>query len=173
MKKLIVLLLSVLLCMNMAACSKNEPENTGEKDPETAGGEENVPGERSEEEILAEDYDAWNFDEVVIYTPKELQVKKTELENYEFSLQGDDILIFIAHISKQELSDLGYQEDDLIATLFEDQETQTFENGIINYFYYNSVNETEYYYGYGLMITDENYWDLHMAVMAECLWLPR
>ena len=165
MKKLIVLLLTVLLCLSMAACSKENSEKTDENSTETVV--EEVPKERTEEEILAEDYDAWTFEDVLIYTPKTLNMKEIELENYEFSLGGDEMILFISHIDRKELLDLGYEEADLIDAVFEGTERQTAENGVLYYFYNNSVEETEYFYGYGLLITEANYWDIHTATNAD------
>ncbi len=113
-----------------------------------------------------ENYDTFNFRDLTISVPAELKFEEVDLDEYDFAIGSDQLMLFSDYITLEQIEANGWTVKGLEAEIFKGRDVQEI-NGYPTFFYNNSVDGDDYYYSYTEVLTDEGIYDVHMTGYAD------
>lgn len=145
MKRIITVLMALLLVISLGACSGG---NTTPKDP-------------------YENYNKYEFDDIVVYVPKEVTVSESKIDNYSYCLDSNHLAVFGNSLDGESVRNIGYDLADLKPLL--EYAMPGYEFTRTDHGYYTMYDNAEagFSYAYVALAANDKLYEMNIACKLD------
>ena len=148
MKRIITLLLAMLMVMALAGCSGGSNTPVEPKDP-------------------YENYNKYEFDDIVVYVPKDVTVAESTLDNYKYCLDSDHLAIFGTNMEGSTIKELGFDLTDMEAILKAGMPDYEFTKTDYGYYTLYDNESAGFSYAYVALAANGKFYEMNIACKLD------
>ncbi|MBQ1288641.1 MAG: hypothetical protein IIY23_00600 [Erysipelotrichaceae bacterium] len=104
----------------------------------------------------------FTFENMTITVPKSYKMKEVDYEGFDYTLEGEKLVIFFGRIPVADIEAYGLDEETVANMAYQGMDVK--EKDGMTYGTYTYENGTDkFFYTYGLFKDDTYYWDVNVA----------
>ena len=106
--------------------------------------------------------ETFTFENMTITVPKSYKMKEAEYDGFDYTLEGDKLVIFFSRVPVADIEAYGFDEEAVANIAYEGMDVKEKDGMTYGTYTYNNGEET-FYYTYGLFKDATYYWDVNLA----------